>query len=286
MPDAVASPAVAAFDAVADRFDARFGEWRSVAAQRAAVRRYLLRVFAPGSHLLELAGGTAEDALFMAARDRSVLLTDGAPAMMARARAKIHAAGLTHRVQTRELLLENLEAFAHDRALQAASGAPARLDGAYSNFAGLNCVADLRPVARGLAALLPSGAAAVLVVFGPLPPGEVLVQLMRGDVRAAFRRLRARRAPARLGGHEFEVAYPSPRAVADAFAPYFRLHRTRGIGVFVPPSAAEPFVSRMPRLLHALERADALAAAPLARLGDHVLLHFVRTSAPAPEFCG
>lgn len=275
MPDVLTHPAVAAFDAVAERFDARFGEWRSVAAQRAAVRRYLLDVFPAGSHLLELAGGTAEDALYMAARERRVLLTDGAPAMIARACAKIEAAGLAHRVTTRELLLEDLEAIA-------ASGEAPALDGAYSNFAGLNCVADLRPVARGLAALLPAGASAVLVVFGPLPPGEVIVQLLRGDVRAAFRRLRRARVRAQLGGHAFDVSYPSPREVGAAFAPYFRLQHMRGIGVFVPPSAAEPFVSRMPRLMRTLERVDTYAAAPLALLGDHVLLHFVRTSVPPP----
>jgi SAM-dependent methyltransferase len=276
MPERVLSPAVAAFDAVAERFDSRFGEWRSVAAQRGAVQRYLLDVFPAGARLLELAGGTAEDALFLAAHDRNVLLTDGAPAMVARARAKAEAAGLAHRIQTRALLLEDLETVA-------AAGTLPILDGAYSNFAGLNCVADLRPVARGLARLLPAGAAAVLVVFGPHAPGEMLVQLMRGDVRAAFRRLRAGPAPAHLGGHEFRVYYPSPAAVARAFAPWFRLERTRAVGVFVPPSAAEPFISRAPRLLHALAAVDRMAAAPLAAFGDHVLLHFVRTSTPPAE---
>jgi hypothetical protein len=52
-----------------------------------------------------------------------------------------------------------------------------------------------------------------------------------------------------------------------------------GVGVFVPPSAAEPFVSRLPRLLDALQAVDRLVARPLAQLGDHVLLHFVRTAA-------
>ena len=42
MTDTVAlSPAIQAFDAVAARFDTRFGAWRSVAAQRRAVRDQL-----------------------------------------------------------------------------------------------------------------------------------------------------------------------------------------------------------------------------------------------------
>jgi hypothetical protein len=49
-----------------------------------------------------------------------------------------------------------------------------------------------------------------------------------------------------------------------------------GVGVFVPPSAAEPWISRHPRLLSVLERLDSRLSAPLAALGDHVLYRFVR----------
>jgi SAM-dependent methyltransferase len=272
MPDTLLPPAVAAFDAVADRFDERFGEWQSVAAQRRAVQRQLLAAFPVGSHILELAAGTAEDALFLAARGRRVMATDGSPAMVRQACRKAVAAGCTDRLHVRELLLEDIEA-AVDQLSVAGS-----FDGAYSNFAGLNCVADLRPVARGLAQLLPAGAPALVVMFGPFAPGEVVVQLMRGDVRAAARRLGRGGAAARLGGRAFHVQYPAPRQVARSFEPWFRLERVRGIGIFVPPSAAEPAISRLPGLLRALEMMDTIAAAPLALLGDHVLLHFRRTA--------
>lgn len=273
MPDTLLPPAVAAFDAVADRFDDRFGEWLSVAAQRRAVRRRLLAEFPPGSHLLELAAGTAEDALFLAGHDRRVTATDGSPAMVRRALDKAAASGCSDRLRVRELLLEDIESAVD----QLSDCDP--FDGAYSNFAGLNCVADLRPVARGLARLLPAGAAALFVMFGPFAPGEVMVQLLKGDVRSAVRRLRRTSVPARLGGHDFHVQYPAPRQIARAFEPWFRLERVRGIGIFVPPSAAEPAISRAPRLLRALEALDTAVAGPLALLGDHVLLHFRRTAA-------
>lgn len=276
---AASSSAVAAFDAVAAAFDERYGAWVSVAAQRRLVRRHLLAAFPPGAALLELGGGTGEDALYLAERGRRVVLTDGAPGMVERARRKAERAGLADRVATAEARLEDLEAFA--RAWRTGGGEP--FDGAYSNFAALNCVRELRPVGRGLARLLRAGAPALLVVFGPSSPGEVVVQLARGNARAAFRRLSRGDVPARLGGRDFTVRYPRPGEVARALAPYFRLERTRGIGIFVPPSAAEPYASRFPRLIGALERLDRLAAAPLAWFGDHLLLHFVRTAAPAPE---
>jgi hypothetical protein len=84
-----------------------------------------------------------------------------------------------------------------------------------------------------------------------------------------------------VGGESFTVTYPSPETLAGAFAPWFRLQGARGLGVFVPPSSAEPAASRFPRLLGALERLDRLAARPLALLGDHVLLDFERTAVPA-----
>ena len=83
---AALSPAIHAFDAVAARFDARFGAWRSVAAQRRLVRAQLGRAFPRGARVLEIGGGTGEDARWLAARVREVLLTDGAHSMVRIAR--------------------------------------------------------------------------------------------------------------------------------------------------------------------------------------------------------
>lgn len=267
-PAAAGSSAIRAFDAIADDFDERYGAWASVAAQRRAVRRELLRVFPAGSRLLELGGGTGEDALFLAAHDRHVLLTDGAPAMIEQATSKAARAGVGQALRTRCLPIEALDSLVD-------SGET--FDGAFSNFAALNCVTDLSAVAGTLARLLPRDARALLVLFGPLPPGEVVVQLARGRPRTALRRLAHGPVPARIGAHRFTVAYPTPRAVARCFAPDFQLVRTRGIGVFVPPSAAEPAISRFPRVLAMLEALDRVAAAPLAWLGDHILFDFRRT---------
>ncbi len=268
------SAAVRAFDALAPHFDERFSGWESVAAQRRAVRGVLLEAFPNEAQLIELGGGTGEDALFLAKRGRRVLVTDGAAAMVALAAEKARAAGLAGRVAAERVSLEDLDTWA-------ASRQGTTFDGAFSNFASLNCVTDHASVAHGLARLLPKGRHALLVVFGPCCPGEILVLLSRGEAQSAFRRLARSPAPARVGGESFTVTYPSPRTLARSFAPWFRLRRTRGVGVFVPPSSAEPAVSRFPRLLGALERLDRLAARPLALLGDHLLLDFERTSAPA-----
>lgn len=199
-------------------------------------------------------------------------MTDGAAGMVARTRSKARAASFEDWVTAQRIALEELETWAAERG-------DARFDGAFSNFACLNCVEDHASVARGLARVLSPGARALLVVFGPASAGEVAVLLARGRFRAAFRRFSRRPAPARVAGETFTVTYPAPRAFAAAFAPWFTLRRTTGIGVFVPPSSAEPWISRVPLALAAAEALDRIAARPLALFADHVLLDFVRTAA-------
>jgi ubiquinone/menaquinone biosynthesis C-methylase UbiE len=272
------SPAAAAFDQIAPSFDERYGAWLSVAAQRRAVRRALVRAFPAGTRILEIGGGTGEDAAWLADQGRSVLMTDASPEMVRHAAAKL----ADRSARATVCPAEALESAANDGRLD--TDIP--FDGAFSNFAALNCVTDLRPVARGLARLLRPGAPALLVLFGPLPPGEIAVQLLRRHSRDAFRRMDRGDVHARLGTREFIVRYHRPQDVARAFAPWFQPRRRRGIGVFVPPSAAEPWISRHPRLLGMLEVLDRAASVPLALLGDHVLFELVRTDAPAHRSSG
>jgi ubiquinone/menaquinone biosynthesis C-methylase UbiE len=258
-------PAGAAFDAIAEGFDSRFEPWLSVAAQRRAVREALASAFPEGSRLLEIGGGTGLDAAWLADRDRTVLLTDASPAMVREARRKLGAEG------AEVLAAEQLGRLAERGE---------RFDGAYSNFAALNCVADLAPVARDLARLVRPGGKALLVLFGCCCPGEMLAEAVRGRFGNVFRRMRRGDVPASLSGRSFTVRYHRRRDLRRTFAPWFRPAGTRAIGLFVPPSAAEPWISRHPRLLRGLEAADRVAARALASLGDHVLHTFERTEAP------
>jgi SAM-dependent methyltransferase len=266
-------PSVLAFDAIAPTFDSRFGTWRSVAAQRRAVRAALLEVFPAGGHILELGGGTGEDATFFAERGFDLLFTDPSPAMVARARAKLEPLGARAEIATGEELDDFASSFV--------SAGGALFDGAFSNFAPLNCVLDLGPVARGLARMLKPGAPALLVLFGTFCPGEMLTELLRGRPQLALRRRTLGETPARIGKREFQMVYHRRAALLRAFAPWFVLEKRHGIGVTVPPSAAEPWISTHPQLLARMEALDRVLARPLAMLGDHVLYQFRRTNAPS-----
>lgn len=268
------SPAALAFDAVASEFDARFGAWESVAAQRRAVRAALLREFPAGGRILELGGGTGEDACFLAARGFKMCLTDPSPAMVSIARTKLSPLGGVAEIAA----AEEMEDFAQRRRSQD----EALFDGAFSNFAPLNCVVDLRPVARGLAGLLKPGAAVMLVLFGTFCPGEIITEVLRGRSHCALRRLKSNEMPARLANRAFHVMYHRCAKLRRILAPWFVLEKRFGIGIAVPPSAAEPWITEQPRLLAAMEAIDKAISRPLAVFGDHVLYQFRRTAVQPP----
>ncbi|HXQ29599.1 MAG TPA: methyltransferase domain-containing protein [Gemmatimonadales bacterium] len=256
----------AAFDQLAPAYDARFTASDLGQILRRRVRRWLDQAFAPGQFVLELNCGTGEDALYLARRGVRVLATDASAEMLAVAASKIAGTTLSNAITRRQVALENL-----DELRQGYAGA---FDGALSNFGGLNCVADLGALGQSLAALLAPGARAVLCVMGPIVPWEWAWFLAHGAVRTAFRRL----APDGVPWRDLVVRYPSIGDTRRGFAPHFRVRRAGGLGVFVPPTYAEPWAQRHPRLVEWLDRCERRVEQwPVVPwLGDHYLLELER----------
>jgi SAM-dependent methyltransferase len=229
----------------------------------------LLGEFPAAGRILELGGGTGEDATFLAERGYDMLLTDPSPTKVTLAKAKLAPLGERAKIAA----CENMDAFA-SKYLQSGG---AMFDGAFSNFTPLNRIADLRPVARGLARLLKPDAPAMLVLFGTFCPGEMVVEVLRRRPHLALRRRNREEARARLAKRDLRVVYHRRAALQQAFTPWFALEKRLGIGVAVPPSVSEPWISRQPHLLAAMETLDRGLARPLAMLGDRVLYQFRRT---------
>ncbi|HKS95084.1 MAG TPA: class I SAM-dependent methyltransferase [Terriglobia bacterium] len=266
------------FDALAGTYDAQFTDSFIGRKQRQAVWRELDRLFHPGQRILEINCGTGVDALYLARRGVEVFACDSSSRMIEVARERMgraaralgSGAGLSAKVKFEILATEEICKL-HD------SEPP--FDGVLSNFAGLNCVEDLRAVSRDLAQLLKPGAVAALCLFGPSCAWEILWYLAHGNARQAFRRLRSSGDLAELGdGMSVRVHYPTVATLGRLFAPEFRLRTWKGIGVAVPPSYVEPLAQRFPRVLGLAARTDRwLANVPVLRgLGDHVLLVFER----------
>jgi SAM-dependent methyltransferase len=256
--------AATAFDRVASSYDESFTYTAIGRAQRKQVWRRLLAAFPSGSRILELNCGTGEDARFLASRGCSVLSCDASAAMIEVAMRRSY--GFSN-LEYRWIANERLDALSKE----------GPFDGAFSNFSGLNCVKDLRPVATHLAALVKPAARLLLCFWSRVCLTEVLWYLLHAKAKKALRRL-SEESSATLAGIRVPVYYPTVERIHSSFAPWFRLQSRSAIGLFVPPSYMESWISKHPSALAALERLDgACSEWPLLRdVGDHVLLEFVR----------
>jgi len=262
----LSSPA-AAFDSVAGSYDELFTRTAIGRAQRNQVWRKLLAAFATGSRILELNCGTGEDARFLANRGRSVVACDASMAMIEMAKCREQ--------RGRPLAnLEHLHVATEDLACLSDRGP---FDGAFSNFSGLNCLADLKPVARNLAGLVKPGGRILLCLWSRVCWVEMLWYLFHGQLKKSVRRL-SKVATARLGDMTISVSYPSVHSLRVSFSPWFELGSRCAVGLFVPPSYVEKSISKHEKLLGLLEWLDRECADwPILRdAGDHMLLEFVR----------
>ena len=254
----------APFDSMAQDYDRLFTASSIGQRMRAAVWRRLDAAFRPGERVLELNCGTGEDAIYLGGRGVRVLATDASREMLGVSRAKVERAGLRGLVEVAHMPIEDL----------AQHPPPAPFDGVLSNFGGLNCVDDLPSVARGLAAVTRPGARALLCVMGPAVPWEWGWYVAHGQLRKALRRLRREGTPWR----GLTIRYPSIGQVRRAFAPHFAQRRVSAVGALVPPTFAEPWAARHPRVLAALDGFERRVetAWPLPWLADHVLIELDR----------
>jgi ubiquinone/menaquinone biosynthesis C-methylase UbiE len=257
----------AAFDGIAEKYDAMFTESLVGRAQRSAVWGVLEHTFVAGHRVLELNCGTGEDALHLSRRGISVVACDASSRMIEVARRKFAAEPPASSVSFHVLSTEHISEIAFR----------APFDGVFSNFAGLNCVDNLADVADQLATIVRPGASVVLCLCARFCLWEALIHLARGEWRKAIRRW-AGHAEATLNGVAVRVQYPAIRDLRRTLSPWFHLRSIRAVGLAVPPSYMEPWAREHPQWLRAMVRVDALMSAwPMFRgCGDHVLLVFER----------
>jgi 2-polyprenyl-3-methyl-5-hydroxy-6-metoxy-1,4-benzoquinol methylase len=139
---------------------------------RRALWRHYLRVFAPGSRLLDVGCGTGLDSLFLARRGFKVTGTDASPLMVAELRRKASAEEL-------DLAARVADA---DEICASPSGS---FDGIISAFAALNTVPDLSRFALcAHSVLAPEG---IMIVHMLAPPGiwQSMGMALRGNWREA-----------------------------------------------------------------------------------------------------
>lgn len=267
--DAALHSAGPAFDSIAEQYDEMFTRSLIGQGQRGAVWETLREIFASGDRILELNCGTGEDAFFLARMGVSVVACDASERMIAVAARRMTTEVRGAAVQFKVLSNERIDELQDTE----------RFDGVFSNFSGLNCVADLTGVATELASLIKPRGRILLCLSSRLCLWETLWYLAQGDVARSVRRWRGS-ATASFGEISLRVQYPTMRGIQKQFRPFFRLRGCKGIGVAVPPSYVEHVARRYPRALKGLIAIDRIVAAwPVFRVvGDHMLLLFERSA--------
>jgi len=248
----------AAFDGLARDYDADFTATALGQELRARVWRRLASVFTGERRILELGCGTGEDAVWLARAGHCVVAIDASAEMIRIARHKASEAGCADRIEFHCVPMESLDGFRPE----------ARVDGVFSNFGAVNCVADLARISRTLAARVEPGSPLLFVMLGRHVPWEWAWYLARGDARRAFRRM----ASGGAAWRGLTVRYPTPRVLARSLAPQFVTRRTTGLGFALPPSYAEAWLQNSPTAFGALKAIESATCRFTAGLADHYIL--------------
>ena len=256
-----------AYDELAARYDRVPLENRINGYMRRVSRARILGAFPPGSRILEIGCGTGDEALALASRGATVVALDASPEMIRIARRKAADRGLDDRATFLPAEAKDLPDLA-----DSLSGP---FDGGYASFS-LAYEPDLAPVARGLDALLRSGASFLASVPSRLCLVEFALALGTAHPAFAGRRLRPEHGH-KVGEHFVPIRTYTPRAFAKAMGPHFSLRRLEALPAVVPPPYMNRVYARLDGVADLLERVDAVLRprAPFRSLGDHFLAEFV-----------
>jgi SAM-dependent methyltransferase len=268
---AAAQPqAVLAFDHLAEGYDDLFTRSLIGRAQRDVVWNVLRQTFRSGDHVLELNCGTGEDAMFLARNGVLVTAFDASEEMIRIASQRLRSEALDPLVRFRQLPIELIHQIRTDK----------QFDGAFSNFSGFNCVADLSQPAEDLATLMAPGAPLIICLSTRFCISEMIWFSLRGNFSKAFRRCSGRTV-AKVDEFSVSVYYPTLRQLRRSFSPAFGIRSCMGVGITVPPSYVEPWIRKYPKLLNIMQTIDkVLSGVPGIRvLGDHMLIRFERVQA-------
>jgi ubiquinone/menaquinone biosynthesis C-methylase UbiE len=259
-----------AFDTIAQEYDQVFTNSAIGRAQRDSVWEAAARTFLPGSNILELNCGTGEDAFFLSRLGMSVYACDASENMIAVARRRQLREARYSAVEFNVLATENLSAL----------DGLAKFDGVFSNFGGLNCLANMSEAGHRLAGLVRPGGIAMLSFCSRICLWEIGWFLCHANFRRAFRRAKGSDTAA-LNGVSLNLQYPTVRDVCFAMRAGFVLRSVRAIGLTVPPTYLEAWASRHRETLAIMRSVDRVASEwPVMRgLGDHVLLVMERIQA-------
>lgn len=263
---------IAAFDRLAVDYDAMTsGEIFHLL--RARTHRMFARCCGRDARVLEVGCGTGLDTQFLAARCRHVVACDPSEEMASRTMQRVAHEGLEARVTVMPCGLQDLQMYLEALTPQEP------FDAIVSNFGALNCVSHLAPLGALVRRHLKPGGTVVLGLMTRLCALEAMYFTATRRVHLAARRLRPGAVRVPVAGVEVLTYYHRIGDVRQALGADLHLIAIEGLGVAIPPPYLEPRWRSLPRRVRAVVTSvDALLSPwpPFNRIGDHVLLAFVK----------
>ncbi|GAA4094519.1 class I SAM-dependent methyltransferase [Mucilaginibacter panaciglaebae] len=256
--------AAEAFSTQSAIFDKIYSSNAIVNYKRERVRTHVLHYLKPQSSILELNAGTGEDATFFAGLGHKIHATDIAEGMQHKLREKAERYNLNN--------LISAELCSFTRLHELKKKGP--YDHIFSNFAGLNCTAELDSVLRSLPTLLNAEGIATLVILPEFCLWESLL-IFKGLFKTATRRWFSKNgAKAHVEGTHFTCWYYNPSYVIDQVKGSMDVLSVEGLCTIVPPSYIENFAEDHPRAYRLLKKwEDKLRFSwPWRAIGDYYII--------------
>ena len=229
---------------------------------RRQVYEHVEEFLSPDDSIFELNAGTGIDAVHFAKKGHSVFAIDNAEGMLNELEKKIQSFHLQEKIHFACCSFTELHTLPEYR-----------FDHVFSNFGGLNCIANLRSVTDQLPRFLKPGAAVTFVIMPRVCPWELL-HFITGNSTLAFRRFSKNGTTASIEGHKFLTYYFSPGDVKHSFNEKFKLVKLRGLASLSPPPYMIDFAENHPTLYRMLTGLDERFSAlfPFNSWADHFII--------------
>ena len=253
-----------AFSAQAPLFDSYEKSNVILHWMRRQVYNHVEEFLSPGDNIFELNAGTGIDAVYFARKGHSVFAIDNAEGMLKELEKKVETFHLQEKIHFACCSFTELEKLPEYR-----------FDHVFSNFGGLNCIADLRSVTDQLPSFLKPGGVVTFVMMPRVCPWE-LFHIITGNSTLALRRFSKNGATASIEGHQFLTYYFSPGEVARSFNDRFKLVKLRGLASISPPPYMNNVAENHPWVYRMLTGLDERCSGffPFNNWADHFIMTF------------
>lgn len=238
----------APFDHIAPTYNSVFTRSMIGQFQRKRVWKYIETIIPQlrGFEMLELNNGIGEDALVFGDKGFNIIATDINEEMLKVTQKRAEQVSMQNRISSHYLDLESISDTLFDK----------KYDLVFSNFGGINSVSpeSLKKLFETLPSILNPGGRFIGVVMPKFCAWETIFFLLRFQFKKAFRRFNANDGLIDPADGIPKTWYYHPSQVKNWAKPYFKTICVRPVGIALPPSYLERFVSLKKRWLFILNR--------------------------------